>query len=141
MKKEKSMSKIWTKLLSYVPLSNRKGLNIDPIKDRVHSEMKTCERLNYCLNNQAIRLIFPKVLLLNPRCFRLLNLNMRGPASHHLGICITPSENLHHIFEGPASQHLWTCLEHPNMHQAIHGPASHHPRTCITPSVDLLGTS
>ena len=40
MKKEKSMSKIWTKLLSYVPLSNRKGLNIDPIEERVHSEIK-----------------------------------------------------------------------------------------------------
>ena len=83
------------------------------VKERVHSEMKTFKRLDYCPHNIDF---FQKCSNFLQLCFRLQNLHIRGPASHHPWTCIAPFADLHHT---------------------IHGPASHHSWTCITPSVDL----
>ena len=109
------------------------------IKERVHSEMKTWERLDYCPHIQPITWIFLKSVPTFPDRVSVskictsgdLHRTIRGPASHHPRTCITPSADLHHTIRGPAS-------EHPDLHRTIQGPASHHPnlqqaiRTCIT---------
>ena len=94
------------------------------VKERVHSEMKTFERLDYCPHIQPITLIFPKSAPTFHGCVSVpkictsgdLHRTIRGPASHHPRTCITPSVDLHHTIHGPASVHL-------DLHQPS-GPAS-----------------
>ena len=91
------------------------------LKERVHSEMTTCHKLDNCPHIQPIT--FPsqnKIHHFVPTEFPFSNFAHPGPASHHPRTCITPSEDLYHTIRGPSSKHP--------------GPASHHPRTCITPS-------
>ena len=90
------------------------------VKDRVHSEMKTFVRLDYCPHIQPITLIFPKSV---PTFYGWVSVSkictsgdlhrtIRGPASHHPRTCITPSVDLHHTIRGPAAEHM-------ELHQAI----------------------
>ena len=99
-------------------------------KERVHSEMKTSERLDYCPHIQPITLIFLKSVPTFPDRVSIseicssgdLHRTIRGPASHH-----PPT--------GPASYRMWTCIRtSEDLHQNIGGPASEHPRTCIRTS-------
>ena len=128
--------------------------HIPLLKERVHSEMKTFDRLDYCPYIQTITFIISKSaptfsgrVSVSKICTSGdLHHTIRGPASHHPRTCITPSEALHHTIRGPESHHLRTCItpsedlhhtirgpasQHPDLHQAIQGPASHHPRICI----------
>ena len=89
------------------------------IKERVHSEMKTCDKLDYCPHIQPIT--FPSQKN-PPFCPDRVSVSKFCTS----GTCITPSEDLHHTIRGPASHHP--------------RPASHHPRTCITPFEDLHHT-
>ena len=61
------------------------------VKERDHSEMKTCERLNYCPNIQPVALTFQNCPSGD------LNRTIQGPVStsHHPQTCIITSEDLH----------------------------------------------
>ena len=108
------------------------------LKERVHSEMKSFERLDYCPHIQPLTLIFLKSVPTFHDCVsvsklftsRDLHHTFPGPASQYPRTCITPSVDLHQSIWGPES-------EHPDLHRTIQGPASHHRnlhqaiRTCI----------
>ena len=112
--------------------------HIPLLKERVHSEMKTFDRLDYCPYIQTITFIFSKSaptfsgrVSVSKICTSGdLHHTIWGPASHHPRTCITPSKDLYHTIQGPASHHPRTCIT-PSR------PASGHPGTCITPSKDL----
>ena len=97
------------------------------LKERVHSEMKTWERLDYCPHIQPITLIFltsvptfPDIVFVSKICTSMdLHSTIQGPASHHPRTCITPSVDLHQNIRGPASGHTRTCI-------TLSRPASGH---------------
>ena len=95
------------------------------VKERVHSKMKTFEKVDYCKHIQPITLIFPKIDSIFPDSVSISDI--QGPASHHPRTCITPSKDLHHTIQGPASKHPTTYIR-------ASEPASSHPGTCITQS-------
>ena len=80
----------------------RKVLSL--FKETVHSEIKICEKLDYCTNIQQITLIFPKsdpTFLdsdsVSKICtYRDLHRSIWGPASEHPRTCIRTS-GLHHF--------------------------------------------
>ena len=93
-------------------------------KERVHSDIKTCKRLDYCLCIQPITLIFLK----------------RDPTlpSRLSVFKICTSGDQHRTIHGPSSHHPQTCIRiSVDLHQNIRGPASEHPRTCLIMSEDL----
>ena len=87
--------------------------------ERVHSDMKTCDKLDYCSLIQPIRFSPHKNA---PFCPDRVSVSKFCTS----GTCGTPSKDLHHTIRGPASHHPRTCIT----------PSE----TCITPSVDLHQT-
>ena len=98
------------------------------LKEGVHSEMKTCERLDYCPHIQPIKLIFSKNAPIFPDSVSVSKIcTIRGPALHHPQTRTRTSEDLHQTNRGPASDHPRTCIK-PSRDQ-------HHTIwTCIRPS-------
>ena len=95
------------------------------IKERVHSERKTFERLDNCSHIQPITFFYPKSATTIPDIVSVSK--------------IYTSMDLHHSIRGPASQHPMTCIRtSEDPHQDILGPASHYLdlhqaiRTCIS---------
>ena len=88
------------------------------LKKRVHSEMKTCEKLAYYPNLQPITLIFAKSGASFPNSVSV----SKGLASQQPRTFIRTSKDLHQSIQEPAS-------EHPHLYKAIH--LHHTVRTCI----------
>ena len=84
--------------------------HIRALKERAHSEMKTCDRWDYCRHIQPITLIFIKcdpTFLNSVSVSKIctpgdLHRTIWGPASHHPWTCIR-------VFEDP-HQNIWTCM-------------------------------
>ena len=108
--------------------------HIPLLKERVHSEMKTFDRLDYCPYIQTITFIFSKSaptfsgrVSVSKICTSGdLHHTIRGPASHHPRTCIAPSEDLHHTIQ--------TCIRPSrDLHHTIQGSASGNETQIILP--------